>query len=1122
MARSRTASFHAMAFLLVAGAAQAAVAPAPQEKQFKSPGLFIPTRHAPLADLDRKTAESLEPELGALGVPAGGAFYDTLWQRWGSLLPTRPLIPGRGVGNTLSWAQFGIAGEPTDEQIQAVAWDALTGYLRSTPALGVDVEELTKSPRLAVHDGGALIQVHAQRFLSGVPVRDSSVTAVLNSGNLILLGLTNWGDAAPSADPRVTAADARTVVAAHAAPAVLSFARRARLEFVPFSGADGYGYRLVWVVDATSDRDLGTWEGLVDAATGELLAFEDRNQYDGVVKKVIGGIYPVSNDGQPPDGVEVPGFPMPYADALLPETTAPVFATSGGVIGCVAPPPLPNASFLPFWQTTLSGSHVRIADVCGAVRERFHTDTAPAGNLGAGPGTDCAIPALRHSRGDTHAARTTYYEVNRIMEQGRGYLPANTWLQSQVVANTNINNTCNAFWNGSSVNFYRNNGGACRNTGELAGVIDHEWGHGMDNNGVNATIANPGEGIADIHAVYRLASSCMGRGFRATNCGGYGDACTQCTGIREVDWARKVSGQPHGIPWIDANCGTGPAPCGGGVHCEGHVYSEAAWDLFSRDFRGFGGSVFNFDFNTALELSTRLFFIGSGPVTQWFQCTNPNGGCLATAGYLNILAVDDDNGSLADGTPHMTAIFAAFNRHNIACATPVVTNSGCAGGPSAAPVVTATPRDQRVSLSWTPVPGATRYAVYRTEGVQGCNFGKAKVGETTGTTLVDQGLMNGFGYHYAVMAVGASDACRSAMSACVPVTPTPGANAKTLPPGPIQVLGGDGDGILDNCETARLTVVVENNGTAPLTNVRVVSAVSATHPATLPLTPLPFTLAASLDLCDRATGTIDVVPHGMTFDQSFQVTLTITADQIAPETRTVTFGAAGVEMDFQAVASRTYNFNTGFNGWVVASGTFNRVDAGGGDFYLASSSCLDGQCDVARSPVIRLQANSTLSLTQRYDMENPVPIPYDRANVGIFDVSTGARTAVNPDGGDLYDLNPGAANGSCGTELQGGWSADTDADCIAGAAFQASTWTSAALNPGGMFTNRTARLSVNYGTDPGANGYGFHFDNVVLGNFLEGVPDAQACTLQRPPSRELRTELRTRTRSRRSPGRTSG
>ena len=102
-------------------------------------------------------------------MPPEGAFYDPLWQRWGSLLPSVPLVPGRGVGNTLSWANFGVAGQPTDAQIKAAAWEALTGYLRGAPALRVDLDELSRSPRLAVHDGGALIQIHAQRFLRRGP-----------------------------------------------------------------------------------------------------------------------------------------------------------------------------------------------------------------------------------------------------------------------------------------------------------------------------------------------------------------------------------------------------------------------------------------------------------------------------------------------------------------------------------------------------------------------------------------------------------------------------------------------------------------------------------------------------------------------------------------------------------------------------------------------------------------------------------------------------------------------------------------------------------------------------------------------------------------------------------------
>ena len=84
---------------------------------------------------------------------------------------------------------------------------------------------------------------------------------------------------------------------------------------------------------------------------------------------------------------------------------------------------------------------------------------------------------------------------------------------------------------------------------------------------------------------------------------------------------------------------------------------------------------------------------------------------------------------------------------------------------------------------------------------------------------------------------------------------------------------------------------------------------------------------------------------------------------------------------------------------------------------------------------------------------------------------------------------------------------------LANAPFLASSWTSAALNPNGQFTGRSAQLSVNYGTDPAAFGWGFHFDDVVLTNFQEAVPDAQACAIAPP-------DVRTTGKPRRSLGRT--
>jgi hypothetical protein len=64
----------------------------------------------------------------------------------------------------------------------------------------------------------------------------------------------------------------------------------------------------------------------------------------------------------------------------------------------------------------------------------------------------------------------------------------------------------------------------CSNTGEIAGVFDHEWGHGLDNNDLTPTIVKPsGDGIADIYTALRLGDSCIGRGFFNNPCSQFGD-----------------------------------------------------------------------------------------------------------------------------------------------------------------------------------------------------------------------------------------------------------------------------------------------------------------------------------------------------------------------------------------------------------------------------------------------------------------------------------------------------------------------------------------------------------------------------------------------------------------------
>ena len=377
---------------------------------------------------------------------------------------------------------------------------------------------------------------------------------------------------------------------------------------------------------------------------------------------------------------------MPYADIHSgPDTT---YTDQGGNIGCI-----PGSI-----ASSLAGRFIRISDNCGSINESGAGDL----DMGSGPApasTDCTTPGAGHSAGDTKSSRSGYFELNQMVARAKGWLPANAWLQGQLTANMNMNQTCNAFWDGATVNFFRSAiSQGCRNTGEIAAIFDHEWGHGVDNNGVNPNIASPGEAIADIYAMLRLGVSCIGRGFFTTDmCGGYGDGCIGtpetggCTGVRDIDYEQHRCDTPHTISWIQngftnaqcggsgsaASCPGGGGPCGREVHCEGMVMAETGWDLMTRDLTA---APFNYDGQRAHEVAARLIYLGAQPVGNWYTCS-VGGGCSATGGYLSLLAVDDDNGDLSDGTPHMTAIRAAFERHEIHCATPAAVNSGCAGGP---------------------------------------------------------------------------------------------------------------------------------------------------------------------------------------------------------------------------------------------------------------------------------------------------------------------------------------------------------------------------------------------------------------------------------------------------------
>ncbi len=671
---------------------------------------------------------------------------------WDAYVDERSGLPTLARGRGIAWIPAGTADADVDlgtlEQLaRAFAGEHPELLGRFGPQMVLD--------RAASGLSGQVWQVVFRQHVNGVPVRGARYDFQVAAGNLVAFGATRWSEVRTSTTPAFTVTAARAALDAYlaAAPGLLREIEPARLELLPreaggtsgtaWRGARGAGYdhELVWHFVLQVPDESPTWVGDVDAQTGRVVALYDDTRYT----RVKGGVYPLSNDGIGPEGTENPNYPLPFADI------GSATANDAGVFSCSG-----NST------TTLAGPYIEVSDKCGAVSQ---SSACPSDlDLGSSAGTDCVVPP-GGSVGNTHAARSSFYHLNRVMEKGRTWLPANSWLKSQVIDNVNIVNTCNAYWNGS-VNFFRS-GGGCRNTGELQGVFVHEWGHGLDAND-GGGYDNPSEAYADIVAVLEGRESCAGRGFYMNgNCSGYGDACLACSGIRDQDWgkhARNTPATPQNF--LAVYCGGGDGPCGREGHCESYVSAEAVYDLAARDLPAMG-----LDAATAWQLTEKLWYLSrSGSGGNAYNCALPSAdGCGTNSWFHKFLVQDDNDGNLSNGTPHAAAIFSAFARHGIACgaaADPSNQNAiGCSA--LAKPTLNVEASSSQVKLTWSTVGGTSKYTILRND--TGCNRGQViidRVGAPA-TSYTDTGLAGGMTVYYRVQAQASNSACEGPVSDCV-------------------------------------------------------------------------------------------------------------------------------------------------------------------------------------------------------------------------------------------------------------------------------------------------------------------------------------------------------------------
>lgn len=203
---------------------------------------------------------------------------------------------------------------------------------------------------------------------------------------------------------------------------------------------------------------------------------------------------------------------------------------------------------------------------------------------------------------------------------------------ASLTTRVNIAQSCNAYWNGNSINFFQA-GGSCPNTA-YSDVVLHEFGHGVD--AVKGGIVDGGysEGFGDALAVLGTRQACLGRDFL-----GAGTCLRPATDV---------------ILWP-------PAP-GEDVHAIGRRYAGFVWELVQQLAKTYGT-------NGAFDIATQLVLAANA--------ANPSN--IPDAVHLAFVA-DDTDGNLATCSPHFWELASAADSRRIPrppdCAAPVALSPG--------------------------------------------------------------------------------------------------------------------------------------------------------------------------------------------------------------------------------------------------------------------------------------------------------------------------------------------------------------------------------------------------------------------------------------------------------------
>lgn len=380
-------------------------------------------------------------------------------------------------------------------------------------------------------------------------------------------------------------------------------------ELVIWAGIDDAEVVPTLAISLMADNGLANqpgyskWLCVVDAQSGELLYDENQICHVDIVGNVSGMATP-TGVGADICGVEI-SMPMPYARVLV-QGGNTAYADKNGNFT------IPHGGSSPVTvESGVRGQWFR-------VRYSNGTDGAVLTQNVTPPGPANFMHNQANNSELLRAEVNAYVQSNIVRDfalvQNPNY--PTIWNQQEFRVNVNISSTCNAYYDGSSINFYRS-GGGCANTA-FDTVVHHEYGHHMVQVGGSGQGAY-GEGMGDVMGVLITDDPILAYGFQ-NNCN---------NGIRNAN---------NNLQY----------PCSGEIHYCGQLISGCVWS--TRDELLITNPGTYLQILSRLAVNSILMHSGDG---------------IAPDITIDFLTLDDNDNNIGNGTPHYAEIAAGFGEHNM-------------------------------------------------------------------------------------------------------------------------------------------------------------------------------------------------------------------------------------------------------------------------------------------------------------------------------------------------------------------------------------------------------------------------------------------------------------------------